>query len=129
MAFKKLQTNKKFIKLSEQTKGDVLAEGTYLGAVENKFGGTNHEFKTESGVVSISAGSLNYIMESNVNEGDKVQVEYDGQITLEKGNFKGKPCHQFNVYLDDEYTSNSAIPPKDTSKKSSNKAPSLNDLD
>jgi len=109
MGYTKISTNKTFVKLSECTDGDVLVDGgVYLGSSMNKFKNLNHEFRTkDKGIVVISSGSLNYIVENHLTVNDVVRITYKGTIKLSKGAYAGKPCHQFEVEKDEaeSYTS------------------------
>lgn len=97
-----LVTNElKTFKYKELNKGDVLVqEGVYLESKPDKFGGTSHFFEEVNGerVCLWSAKQLNYLVDAHLREGIKCKIEYNGEIVLEKGMMKGKPCHQFKLY-------------------------------
>lgn len=102
MEFRSVGGAKKYFKYSECSKGDVLVQGKYLGTSPNKFGKDNHDFKPVDGGPTVclnSAGHLNYLIESNVMVGDIVQVTYEGTEKLDKGAFKGKDVHKFDLAI------------------------------
>lgn len=91
-----------YVKYKECVEGQVLAEGTYMGQIDGKFGPQHLVRKSEGGeVVLNSSGHLNYLLESHVQKGDYIQVKYAGTAILEKGRFEGKESHQFVVLKDD----------------------------
>jgi len=91
----------KYIKYSEQNKGDVLVEGVYQGSQEGKYG-IQHYFDDKNGqrVVLNSSGQLNYLVDSYLAEGQSCKVVYQGKVKLDKGAMKGKEAHQFDLYKD-----------------------------
>jgi|DEB0MinimDraft_10_1074344.scaffolds.fasta_scaffold06050_2 hypothetical protein len=97
--FKTVGGPRKYFKYNECEKGQLLVEGKYVGRSPNKFGKENFDFKPDNGpMVSLNhAGHLNYLIETYVREGDLVQVVYDGKSKLDKGTWKGKEVHQFQV--------------------------------
>lgn len=102
--FKSVGGPKKYFKYAECKKGELLVEGKFLGRTPNKFGKENFDFKPEEGGPTVClnhAGQLAYLIENNVREGDLVQVIYDGKGILEKGAFKGKEVHNFQVNIAD----------------------------
>lgn len=73
--------------------------GTYEGSFTTKrFGTTYHKVRTEAnGLVAIpGSGQLNSLMKK-VAQGAEVQIIYQGKETIKKGNFAGKPAHNFIV--------------------------------
>ena len=98
IVFKKKEFNKRYVKLANHKKGDILVEGRYLGITPNKFGGENFEFQPETGsIISINgSGKLSYMMKS-VSEGDIVRLIYLGKSLLTDGPFKGKEAHDFEM--------------------------------
>lgn len=102
MAFQKVNAQKKFYKLDECEKGQILAEGIYVRPVDGRFG-VQYEIRDEErGIVVLGGGHLKYQMETSVDQGDYVRITYDGKVTLDKGNFKGRQSHQFVVEVDKE---------------------------
>lgn len=112
MKFRQVGGNRKFISYMKDNKllhekGDILIEGKYIGRTptEDNYGHHGFDFYTgpNDPTVTLSyAGSLQYIMENYVNEGDNCQVVYDGQEKLSKGKYKGKMSHQFKVFIEDD---------------------------
>lgn len=93
---------KKYFKLADCEAGQLLVEGIYTGKELNKFNTNNYNFRPEEGpTVSLSGGHLTFLMENNVKEGQLCQVVYLGTELLEKGAFKGKTSHQFEVAIAD----------------------------
>lgn len=101
MAFEEVGGSKTYVKYSECKAGDVVVEGHFIGSVPSKFGGNNHEFRTESGkIVSLNkSGQLDYCLK-HIAVGDYVRVVYEGKTILDKGTFKGKEAHNFKVAKD-----------------------------
>lgn len=100
--FNKVGGIKKYFKYKECEPGQVLVTGKYIGRSPNKFGKDNHDFKPEDGGPTVclnSAGHLNYLLETYCNVGDTVQVIYEGEEILDKGNYAGKASHQFEVLV------------------------------
>jgi len=100
--WQKIETVKKYFRYKECKKGQVLIkEGLYIGDSPNQFGRDNHDFKEKDGtVVSLNAsGQLDYILQNNVKIGDTVKVVYQGTSTLEKGRYKNKEAHNFEVFV------------------------------
>jgi hypothetical protein len=93
-------TNKKVYDYKECEEGQILVQGKYLGPTENTmFGGNNYNYAPldDSKTVMLwGAGHLAFQMDA-IEVGTTVQVTYMGVETLEKGQFKGKPSHQFDV--------------------------------
>jgi hypothetical protein len=117
MAFKKKNVDKKFLKYSDCTENEVIAEGVYEKTGESKFGIT-HEFRTEENFMQVlnSAGHLNYLLNEYAVFGDYCKVTYDGIVVLEKGAMKGKNSHNFTLEIDDDKFDTSFA--RDTSKQS-----------
>lgn len=97
--FRSVGGPKKYFKYAECEEGQLLVEGKFVGRSPNKFGKENFDIKPEEGpTVSLNhAGHLAYLIENHVNEGDLIQVIYDGREKLEKGAYKGKEVHKFIV--------------------------------
>jgi hypothetical protein len=95
--------NRKYFKLDECEVGQVLVQGTYAGSQPNKMypSSVNHLFRsTEGPTVVLSGGHLNYLIDSNeVANGQLVQITYMGKQKIEKGKFKGKNSHQFDLAI------------------------------
>lgn len=81
----------------------MVKAGVYIGDSPNQFGRDNHDFKEADGtVVSLNAaGQLDYLLTSHAQLGDTVRIIYAGTNTLEKGRFKGKEAHNFELHLKD----------------------------
>lgn len=88
--------------LKEAGKTGIIAEGTYVGTMPNKFNEDKPSYKIEQEDGSIlvvnSAGNLQYRMGS-VKLGQLVQISYLGMEKLTKGKFAGKESHQFDVLV------------------------------
>lgn len=78
----------------------VVVEGEFVGTLENKFNEDAPDFKIRkddgSLVVLNQCGSINHQMKK-VEEGDYIQVSYEGQKKIEDGKLKGKMVHQFKI--------------------------------
>lgn len=93
---------RKYVKYAEAQKGQVLAEGFYMGPSDGRFG-IQHNIKGVDGTTTVlnSAGHLNYLLEKNIIKGDYIQVVYEGMEVLgENSKYEGKPSHQFDVKTD-----------------------------
>lgn len=101
---KKAGGAKKYYKYSECEEGQVLVEGTYIGRSPNKFGKENFDFKsiTNEVVCLNHSGQLSYLVENFLVEGQYCRVTYLGTETLEKGPFKGKAVHRFDLEVADD---------------------------
>lgn len=91
-----------YIKLAEQSDGDVLVEGYYVGDEEGKYG-KSYIFRQQAddSVVGLNqTGKLTKWIEENVVTGDLVKIVYRGMQTMESGKFAGKPVHDFDFYID-----------------------------
>ena len=91
--------NTMYPKYKDCLAGDVLvSDGVYLGSVPSKFGGVGHPFRMPDGtkVHLNGAGQLDKRLE-DVAAGTHCFILYMGEEVLNKGPFKGKPCHQFKV--------------------------------
>lgn len=91
-----------YIKYTDCKGGDKLVEmGEYLGTTEGKYGIQHRYLEVSSGAEKVlnSAGQLNYIMDSKVDEGDVVDVVFKGKTILESGPFKGKEANNFAVSI------------------------------
>ena len=91
-----------YIKLAEQSDGDVLVEGYYVGDEEGKYG-KSYIFRQQAddSVVGFNqTGKLTKWIEENVVTGDLVKIVYRGKQTMESGKFAGKPVHDFDFYID-----------------------------
>jgi hypothetical protein len=91
--------NTTYPKYAQHKSGDVLiTDGVYLGSVPSKFGGVGHPFKMADGtkIHLNGAGQLDRRLEG-VSVGTHCHIVYMGEEVLNKGPFKGKPCHQFKV--------------------------------
>jgi hypothetical protein len=103
MALKKVNTKMTFVNYEKFSKGDILAEGYYLGTQEGNYG-RNHVIKAEDGETLIlnSAGQLNFLLASQVSLGDYIRVDYDGKEILKTGRMKGKEAHSFVLLIDSD---------------------------
>ena len=103
MAFQKLTTIRKYYKYAECAPGQKLVEeGAYTGPTEGKFG-VQHNFTQKNGenVTLNSSGHLNWLLENHVKVGAVVNVYYADKIVLQKGTYKGKEAHNFELEVDD----------------------------
>lgn len=94
---------KKYFKYEECKKGQVLVYGKYIGRSPNKFGKENFDFKPVEGGATVClnhSGHLAYLIETYCNVGDVVQVVYNGKQKLDKGPYKGKESHQFELSVE-----------------------------
>jgi len=101
-----VEGQKKYYKLAECKKGQILVEGKYVGVTEagptSMYPGSlTYNFKPLDGsaTVGLSGGQLGYLLEENAREGDIVQVTYQGMEKIDKGRFAGKDSHQFTIAL------------------------------
>ena len=104
MAFKRVSLPREYHKLADYSAGDILCEGTYVSTHENKFGTLNHVFRNEAENKDhvLSGGHLTWLAKEQLSFGDYTRVTYSGTQILEKGNFKGKESHQFELETDDD---------------------------
>ncbi len=81
----------------------LVNEGSYLGPYQGKFG-VQHDFKEKDGEIVClnSSGHLNYLLETHVATGDLCNIYYKGVVVLNKGTFKGKEAHNFEIEIDDK---------------------------
>lgn len=101
MAFTKVG-NIKYYDLMQCSQGDLLVEGYYNGIVQGQFG-DQYEFKGDDGALTVlSGGHLRWLIDKFVNIGDRCQVYYDGNDIMQKGAFKGKLAHKFELLVDEE---------------------------
>lgn len=98
--FQEVGGAKNYVKYNECKAGDIVAEGHYLSRTMGKFG-AQYNFMSEDGKQTVlnKSGQLEYALQ-HVEAGDYLRVIYEGEITLEKGTFKGKKAHQFKVLKD-----------------------------
>lgn len=104
MAFKKVETNYRYLKYADCEEGDIVAEGIYTGSREGQYG-IQHYVREQDGVSVVlnSAGHLNYLLkEAGVKKGNLIQVTYAGTEKLEKGKYKNKDVHKFELAIDEE---------------------------
>lgn len=101
--------------------GDMII-GKYIGSDVDQYDKPNFKFLVEEAVFSKtseakklkgqnltlnSAGQLNKAMK-DVEEGQLVQIVYNGTSEIEKGKYKGKDAHQVEVDLVEEDTGEEA---------------------
>ena len=88
-------------KFKECEEGDVLVDGVFRRSVDGKYG-EQFEFENHDGEVVVlnGAGQLKYKMDF-VKVGDNVKIIYEGEQILETGAMRGRPAHQFKVFLKD----------------------------
>lgn len=99
MGYKKVSGKIKFWKLTETEVGEVLVnDGIYIGEEAGKFG-PQYRFREPDQFVVLSGRQLGWLLDNYASPGDKCRVIYGGQEILTKGNFKGKPVHQFELEL------------------------------
>lgn len=105
MALKEISSNVEYIKWTEELK-DVKICGWYHESKPSK----NYPDNLNHYVISSTTGarlglngtgSLDKMFEQ-VRSGWYVEITYQGQVVLEKGTMKGRPCHQFKFAYDDE---------------------------
>lgn len=100
MEFKSISKPRKYFKYAECEEGQELVIGRYKGTVPSNYS-DNHLFEVEweeEDVVLNSSGHLNWQLD-NVELGTMCKIIYKGQHVLEKGPYKGKPSHQFDVQI------------------------------
>lgn len=92
---------KRYIKYSQHSKGDVLIEGIFQRSESNRFG-TTHLFLDRAGtaVVLNSAGQLNANIKNYLSPGTVARITYMGKIVLERGPMTGRESHQFSMEVD-----------------------------
>jgi hypothetical protein len=104
---------KEYVKYKECVKGQVLVTGIYLKQLRSaKFNTEEYEFSCEETgrIISLGGtGQLNHRMQY-LSVGDRVQIIYDGKITISKGHWAGTDAHQFIVRRDTEYKNQVAAP-------------------
>ena len=104
--FRKVAGSRKYFKYAECEDGQLLVKaGVYAGPEEGKFG-VQHVFKQQDGeiVVLNSSGHLNWLLDSHAAPGTLCNVFYKGRHMLTKGAFKGKEAHNFELEVDDAYS-------------------------
>lgn len=96
-------SKRNYIRYSECKPGDVIVDhGVYLKSEDGKFGTPNHIFKVGGvEVVLNSAGKLNWQIDNFLAPGMVCVIKYVGKIKLEKGIYKGKETHDFEMLVDD----------------------------
>ena len=110
--FRKVESQNKYYKLAECEEGQVLVTGKFIGEEQGRFG-PQFAFKDlESGEkVVLSGGHLAFLLGKEgllgLSKGDNMpicRVTYAGSQVLDKGPFKGKPAHTFELEIaeDDE---------------------------
>lgn len=99
MGFTKVSGQRKYYKLEECEKGQLLVEGIFVGEEQGKFG-PQFLFRSSSELVVLGGGHLKYLVHEHLNPGMLCRVIYDGQIKLTSGAFKGKMSHQFELEVD-----------------------------
>lgn len=93
----------RYVKPKEANVGDVLVEGTYLGADnDTKFGKPNYQFRTASGdlVIVNSTGHLEKNLPNLVQAGDYTQIILKSKEKMTKGAFAGKESYIFDILVD-----------------------------
>ncbi len=110
---KKLAGSQTYRKWSDYSEGDVVV-GKFVGTHTDNYDKVNPkikvihaEFRDGSGEALIgqtlvlnSCGVLDKAME-DVQEGEYIQVVYNGTITMQKGKYAGKEAHTMDVSLVD----------------------------
>lgn len=88
-----------YVKYSETEVGTEWI-GVYLRKeIDATYGNNKYFLATDLGTTCLNgAGQLDHAME-NVPKGKKIKVVYKGTVKLDKGKFKGKDCHQFEVFV------------------------------
>ena len=101
---KKVFAPRTYKRFAEAKKGDSLIDGAaYLRSEEGKFGKPNHIFESDSGeIVLNSSGKLDYLIENFLEPGMRCKIVYNGMVTLDKGIYKGKTSHDFELWIDDK---------------------------
>lgn len=103
MAFRKVGGGERnYVKYSECSEGDVLAEGIFRGTEAGRYG-DQHLFELEDGNTTVlnSAGQLNFLIDKHLVPGMLCRVTYAGKVTIAKGPMAGKESHQFELEVDD----------------------------
>ena len=109
MAFEKRNLPKEYFKYKECSKGQILCEGHWIKCGEDNYGNPTYEFKNkEDGTIYVlnSSGHLNYLMNEYAVIGDYCRVTYAGTEVAEKGKFKGKDYHTFDLEVDPDQSEN-----------------------
>lgn len=102
----------RYVKPKEANVGDVLVEGTYLGADnDTKFGKPNYQFRTLSGdlVIVNSTGHLEKNLPNLVQPGDYTQIILKSKEKMTKGAFAGKESYIFDILVDADRKSTAAV--------------------
>jgi len=93
-------------------KGDTIFEkARYLGDEEGSFG-IYQVFQdlNSSECYNLGGGHLNWLC-TQIEEGDVVRLDYEGEETLQKGKFKGKKTHRFGMFIHEEDEDNGPSTP------------------
>ncbi len=93
----------RYVKPKDASAGDVLVEGTYLGADnDTKFGKPNYQFRTTEGdlVIVNSTGHLEKNLPNLVQPGDYTQIILKSKEKMTKGAFAGKESYIFDILVD-----------------------------
>jgi hypothetical protein len=101
MALREVGGKKHYPKFKDCEEGEVLVDGVFRREIMGKYG-EQYEFENGDGEIIVlnAAGQLRYKMDF-VKEDQAVKIIYDGQIILESGAMKGRPAHQFKVFVGD----------------------------
>jgi len=101
--------NRTYVNFKDCVEGQILAEGNYMGTIDGKYG-PQHLVRKADGdeVVVNNSGHLDYLIKTNIEKGDFIQIRYDGKTELTKGKYAGKLSHQFIVLKDDSASSSTA---------------------
>jgi hypothetical protein len=103
-------TKPHFVKPNTLAVGQEII-GVYLGqAIGEMFGNVEHRLDVQ-GVTTVinGTGQLNHAL-GKVQPGSVVKLIYKGMKTLEKGKFKNKPAHQFEVFVRPSSAANDPVP-------------------
>jgi len=110
-------------------KGETIFEkARYLGDEEGSFG-IYQVFQDLSNneCYNLGGGHLNWLC-TQIEEGDVVKLDYEGEELLQKGKFKGKKTHRFGMFMhEEEEVDGSAAPAPKKSK--SKKKEEVEDID
>lgn len=98
-------------------KGETIIEkARYLGDEEGSFGMYQVFQDTETGeCYNLGGGHLNWLC-TQIEQGDVVKLDYEGEEKLTKGKFKGKKTHRFAMWVVEEEDSGSSAPAPRRSK-------------
>lgn len=98
-----VKTETIYPKLDGVAPNTILAEGTYTGSHEGKFGRTYYILGDDSVSVGLKDwGKLKALMEKAelVPNQSRVRITYLGKVIIEEGDFAGREANNFKLEVD-----------------------------